>query len=464
MTNWWTRQQLKSGKPEARRKAVEKLALKESAETLLELAAVSDDPDPEVRLAVVKALGQSQGDVAGLLMNALRDAEPGIREQAVIALEHHGDPICVEALVPLISDRSLAVCRRAARALVRFKWKPDKQAQSAKLAVALGEYSRAALIGPAAIEALVAVINNKDWPERRLAVEALSTIEDTRILTPLIATLKDRDPHVRVAAIEALERVRSPKAIDPLAGLLKDRDPIVRAAAINTLARLPVGAAIERIAAALKDPHWSVRKSAVEALARAKDPRAVPALAALLDDEDTDVRVSAIESLAKIQDKSVVEKLVLKLTDPQHLVRQAANSALDRIDPNWLYSDAAPRALPVLNGLQGDRDYWVRHTATDLVRRINTAMMSESHSRWAEPPPAQWPNASVDDLLSAAQDVDREVRQAAVEALSGQSDVRAVEALQRALDDTDLWVRRAAARGLQIVEGPAGGAETPMAS
>jgi HEAT repeat protein len=91
-------------------------------------------------------------------------------------------------------------------------------------------------------------------------------------------------------------------------------------------------------------------------------------------------------------------------------------------------------------------------------------MMSESHSRWAEPPPAQWPNASVDDLLAASQDVDREVRQAAVEALSGQQDARAVEALQRALDDTDLWVRRAAARGLQIVEGPADGTETPLAS
>jgi len=90
--------------------------------------------------------------------------------------------------------------------------------------------------------------------------------------------------------------------------------------------------------------------------------------------------------------------------------------------------------------------------------------MSESHSRWAEPPPPQWPNASVEDLLAASQDADREVRQAAVEALSVEQDPRAVEALQRALDDTDLWVRRAAARGLQNVDGPVDGAENPMAS
>jgi HEAT repeat protein len=127
-------------------------------------------------------------------------------------------------------------------------------------------------------------------------------------------------------------------------------------------------------------------------------------------------------------------------------------------------SEAAERAFPALAAMQRDRDYWVKHTAADVLQRITSALKAKPIEERIEPPKSQWPNASVDVLLAASQDADREVRQAAVEALSGEADPRAVEALHRALDDTDLWVRRAAARGLQSVEGPAGAAENPLAS
>src|SRR5262245_50709980 len=201
MTNWWTLQQLKFRNPEARRKAVEKLALKESPESLSQVSAMVDDPDPEVRLAVMKALAQMRNvEAVDPVLKALRDTEPGVREVAVSVLERIGNPMWIESLVPLLNDRNPAVRRRAARALVALKWRPESDTQSAKWAVTLGEHSRAAIIGSAAIEPLVAVIQDKESPDRRQAVEALSTIEDSRILAPLIAVLKDRDPHVRVAA------------------------------------------------------------------------------------------------------------------------------------------------------------------------------------------------------------------------------------------------------------------------
>ena len=104
----------------------------------------------------------------------------------------------------------------------------------------------------------------------------------------------------------------------------------------------------------------------------------------------------------------------------------------------------------------------MKHTATDLLQRIKSAMQARPIEQRVEPQRSHWPNADVEVLVAAAQDTDREVRQAAVEALGGQEDPRAVEALQRALDDTDLWVRRAAARGLKGVEDSANGAENRM--
>ena len=104
MTSWWTRQQLKFRNPEVRRKAVEKLALKESSEALGQLTAMADDPDADVRQAVVKALVQMK-DVEAVdpLLNALRDPEPGIRELAVSGLERIGNPICIDVVSPRVN-------------------------------------------------------------------------------------------------------------------------------------------------------------------------------------------------------------------------------------------------------------------------------------------------------------------------------------------------------------------------
>src|SRR5207302_1920061 len=59
---WWTLQQLKSKKPETRKVAVERLFAENPAEAVDHLLALANDPDHEVRKAVVQALGRTKDE------------------------------------------------------------------------------------------------------------------------------------------------------------------------------------------------------------------------------------------------------------------------------------------------------------------------------------------------------------------------------------------------------------------
>jgi HEAT repeat protein len=108
-------------------------------------------------------------------------------------------------------------------------------------------------------------------------------------------------------------------------------------------------------------------------------------------------------------------------------------------------------AIPALKALQADRDYWVRHTAADVIQRITHAKKTE------EPTPAtdiirRRQTAGIEAIIDALADWDRDVRMAAAEALGRISDSRAAQALARALEDSDEWVRQAAGRARQAAK------------
>lgn len=450
MNHWWTLQQLKFKNPELRRQAVDKLVADGSPLALTHLLTATNDADTGVRLAVVKALGRMKdAQVLRPLAEALRDSDATVRETAIAGLMQFADGRCADALVPLLKDRNPAVARRAARGLDLFGWQPKDDDQRVQRFVALGEFLRAAAVGAAAIEPLMALLRNPEFPQRRLVVEALSGIADERVAAPLLGVLKDSDPHVRVAAIEALANVKSSASVEPLLALLRDNDPVVRAAAANTLGKVADAGSIDRLATALKDSHWSVRKCAVDAMARLKDPRAVPPLTTLLHDPDNDVREAVVEALARIRDKSAVEKLVPALADAQSSVRYAAAGALGRIDADWKCSEAAHAAIPALKALQEDKDYWVRHAATDAINKLLNARKAGPEAALSSDALSGKRVATLEALAQAIGDWDRDVRQAAAEALGRLEDPRGMHALNSALQDADDWVRQAVGNAIQ---------------
>src|SRR5881409_442191 len=113
---WWTAQQLKSKKPQARQEAVEKLAGEGSPSAFRSIISAASDPEAVVRLAVVRSLGACrQAEALRVLFKTLRDPIDVVREAAVMSLRKIGDITTIEHLLPALQDSHAGVRWHAAK-------------------------------------------------------------------------------------------------------------------------------------------------------------------------------------------------------------------------------------------------------------------------------------------------------------------------------------------------------------
>jgi HEAT repeat protein len=198
----------------------------------------------------------------------------------------------------------------------------------------------------------------------------------------------------------------------------------------------------------LQDTSWDVRKLSVETLGRIRDDRATQLLWRALKDADHDVRQTAAHALGQIPDSRSIAPLVLALKDENSSVRQAAKGALRQIDRQWEISPGAQSVLAELEAAIHDKEYWVAQSAADTLAKIND-MRERTLDPEALVDPARQKLAQGAAILSdTLNDFDRDLRQAAAEALGRLNDFSVIPALVSALDDSDEWVGRAAAFAL----------------
>lgn len=156
------------------------------ARALRELATCSaNDTDPDVRCAAVGALGFGAAHdevLVSALLDALRDGEWRVREEAATTLGKLRSPAGSEALVQALEDDYWQVRLRAARAL--------------------GQIGHRLAVGPLCL-LLAHPISNL----RKEAALALGTLGDRTALDPLRAALDDADPEVRKAARIAIREL-----------------------------------------------------------------------------------------------------------------------------------------------------------------------------------------------------------------------------------------------------------------
>ncbi len=223
----------------------------------------------------------------------------------------------------------------------------------------------------------------------------------------------------------------------------------MRAAAVEALGRMGDKRIVEPIAESLlKDGSWDVRKLSVEALGRIREDRATELLWQALLDADHDVRQTAAAALGQIPDPRSIAPLVLALKDESSSVRQAAKAALRQIDRQWEISPGAQSMVPQLEAALNDREYWVAQSAADTLAKINDMRQRSEASALTEDPAKKKLDQAIAILSDTLRDVDRDLRQAAAEALGRITDDRVVVPLVAALDDQDEWVARAAALAL----------------
>lgn len=215
---------LEDSKATTRRLAVEILTKMKAESSAPTLVNALKDPDVDVRLATLRALGSLGANESILpIMGMLSDSEPGVRACALEVLtkfEVTGHPKLLSNLKELATDPDWNV-----------------RAQASVLLAKLGEVS----IGVSQLNSLLGESN----PEMRLAaLDGLGKIASLSpeslkggqfSIAPIVRATKDQMAVVRRAACRTLGNIKDEESIEHLVEILNDPDPTVREAAAHSL-------------------------------------------------------------------------------------------------------------------------------------------------------------------------------------------------------------------------------------
>ena len=197
-------------------------------------------------------------------------------------------------------------------------------------------------------EAMLALLNAAETPQRMLATRAFCELEDPRAIPHLIRLLTDTCPLVRVSAAYALGRNPSSDAVEPLITQLN------------------------------RDWNGYVRKGIVWALGNCRDRRSVAPLTEALRTDISAVRLWAASSLAQMADlgyqavvASIPPLIEALIQDPVAAVRSNCAWSLGQLcrelPSNVVYAGAIDALIQVM---EEDEDMGVREDAKASLLRV----------------------------------------------------------------------------------------------
>ncbi len=233
-----------------------------------------NDPDADVRRAVVEQLAKCPGQIARpALMIVLReDKDAGVRKTALELLIKGGAAKAAEAIsAALLGDKDVAIRKRCLEAVLTL----PQAARGTPLAEAAK--------------------NDPDVLIRRSAVAALFRIPSA-VTVPALAVVVSRDKvvQVRVEAARVLSRFRDAGAYEALQKAMKDPAAEVRQVAAAGAAASPAQRAwVEALLPQIIDPSPATRLKAATQLCAAQAPHTYRALLlALWTDENASIRTA----------------------------------------------------------------------------------------------------------------------------------------------------------------------------
>lgn len=409
------------------------------------LASALQEPDGRTRLHAATALAHLPGrtDEAVAVLAELLDEDP-LRASVLKALELLG-PTAQGAIPPLVErlnaeveapvvgqlaiTLALVAGAEAVAPLVKVCATADAVSQPTVLAAL-------ALAGPAGVESLTQMLNDKDVEIRTLAARALGTI--------------DRD---RAAEAE--------RAAPALQKALKDVEPTVRIEAAISLAHGggEAGAtALPTLLAAAKNPWLADRPRVVEALGRLGPlaAPAVPTLVLALKDKPL-LRLRAAEALRRIGPpaQEAASDLEPLLSDPEIRIRSQAAIAVCTL------GRTSETAVPVL--VEALRSPALRFSLAQI-----RATAENPGGALTTPRPTFFYNSGSDTVVIYSGSVSTNptpplpvsvsFRRELIETLGKLKEQarEAVPALQAAAKETDHATRKAAAAALEAIDPAAG--------
>ncbi len=279
-----------------------------------------------------KPADQPPSSAVQALLDALKDSDPEVREQALNALAQVGGSAAVEALKQAITNND---------------WRVRKQA-----AWGLGMHG-----GQSAVDLLITAIRDQHSEVRAQAAWSLGMKGDSRAIDPLVAALKDEDARVRSQAAWSLGMKGDSRAVAGLVDALKDSSAQVRSQAAWALGMRGNGESVDALIAALKDSVAQVRAQAAWALGMKGAQRAIEPLNAAMKDENAQVRQNAAWALGMLLISNRDLKIKVKLDNKVKVNPDGIEVETDNIDVDPESDpDPNPNPNPARQRRRGQRD------------------------------------------------------------------------------------------------------------
>ncbi len=294
---------LHSHDAEARRLAIDGIGKKVGALAKLDLEkAASSDPDPGVRRAAIRWLGQlKDAEAVELLTRQLAHPDDGVRAAAATALARIGQGDLVAFAHTALGDRAIAVRSAGVDLLAAAKATDElvKVAQSDRDPIVAAEAALAARRGDLAAAALDRAAGAEGWTIRAGAANiATRTAGKTSALALAKKLLADTDARVRLAAARVLaHNGDAEEAIPVFAQALAG--PTALSAATD-LADLGDPRGLDALDAMVRDSKASPSDRAAAASAHRAAHHVTPGLVAALADANGVVRVEAASAIVML--------------------------------------------------------------------------------------------------------------------------------------------------------------------
>jgi HEAT repeat protein len=446
---------LSSSDAETRRRAAENLASvgPDAVDVVPQLIQMLVDPDARVRLEAAHALTSIDPGEDGNAIPTVEATSAGPdRHLRWLALRHLTD--LGSRAHPAVSTVSSALQDKD----------PEVRSEAFLCLQQMG-------IRPADLPLLLKGLTSTDQFTRECSACLIGSLgaEGKAATAPLTKAMNDEEPVVGVTAAAALLRISPADSVsyNKLLAFLSAEDPAVHTIARDALLRRtpPEPRAVAALRQDARSPARAVREKVVQQLLSLCEEQpqlvdmACQLLAQALDDSDTSIRQTAVGLLRELksQGRPALPALLRALHDADSSVRDEAVQAIGNLGNEG--RDAAPHLLKLLRTGRSRFSIWVA-AALCLVDRGNETAVSflcgalrqgQGDTRaeacmalhWVTPLPAEC--APILAQL-AHQDGNPNVRRLAMHALENlpQEDDAVLPPVASALNDPDLFVRRAA--------------------
>ena len=335
-------------------------------------------------------------------------------------------------------------------------------------------------------------------PSEKAAVfKLIDDITTVELVPDLLARMDGKDPQVKMHIINVLSRFNTPIVHKALQEQLRDSNKLVRQSALAGIAKMDGEINIELICSLLLDADVDVINKTIDVIVHMNNPETVKYLIPAMKAESEFSRRAAVEILNEIGTTNSVKFLLEAIADDDWWVRSRASDALAKIggarvvdavlelvtdkDENIrrsaieiLVTCNDKRALQHLMEATKDKDWWVSERAADALAGIGDARAVPAILKMLERNDRSLPVALttlgklgkpgdvklIDRVLPYLQRPEKEVRIAAIEALTSLADEQHAELVrthvQQSLGAGDETIARAASRAMQKLDGRVG--------